>query len=123
MLLNLIRRAEFVPLSKVFYFRFNEGEVDFVLKEGVKVRQLIQVTYASGEDEIERRETKALVKASELLKYRELLIITWDYEDELKVNRKIVRCLPLWKWLLTNDSLCLKVRESVPFFPKNMVKI
>jgi predicted AAA+ superfamily ATPase len=84
---------------QIFYFKINDKEVDFVLKEGLKVKQLIQVTYASGKDEIEKREIKALIKASELLKCKNLLIITWDFEDEIKANNKIIKCLPLWKWL------------------------
>jgi predicted AAA+ superfamily ATPase len=63
-------------------------------------KQLIQVTYASSKDEIEKREVKALIKASDLLNCEDLLIITWDYEDEIKANDKIIKCLPLWKWLV-----------------------
>ncbi|MEM4772707.1 MAG: hypothetical protein QW648_01710, partial [Nanoarchaeales archaeon] len=62
-----------------------------------------QVTYASNKDEIEKREIKALLKASELLKCKDLLIITWDYEDELNFENKKIKCIPLWKWLLKQD--------------------
>ncbi|MEM7826338.1 MAG: hypothetical protein QW451_01770 [Candidatus Aenigmatarchaeota archaeon] len=70
------------------------------MKEGLKVKQLIQVTYASGRDEVEKREIKALIKASEELKCKNLLVITWDYEDEVKVKNKKIVFKPLWKWLL-----------------------
>jgi predicted AAA+ superfamily ATPase len=90
------------PVFEVFYFKdYQQHEVDFVIKEGLKVNQLIQVTYASSKDEIDKREIRALVKASELLKCEDLMIITWDYEDEIKVNNKTIKCLPLWKWLLS----------------------
>ncbi|MGQ9596385.1 MAG: hypothetical protein ACUVUS_03200 [Thermoproteota archaeon] len=49
-----------------------------MLKEWLNIKQLIQVTYASGRDEIDRRENRALMKASEQLGCKELLIITWD---------------------------------------------
>ena len=26
-----------------------------------------------------------------------------DYEDEIKVNNKTIKCLPLWKWLLEKE--------------------
>jgi predicted AAA+ superfamily ATPase len=89
------------PNKNIFYLG-NGFEVDFVIKEGFKVKQLIQVTYASSKDEIEKREIKSLIKASELLKCKDLLVITWDYEDEIKIkmNNKTIKCLPLWKWLL-----------------------
>jgi predicted AAA+ superfamily ATPase len=85
---------------QIFYLKVNDKEVDFVIKEGLMIKQLIQVTYASNKDEIEKREIKSLIKASELLKCNDLLLITWDYEDEIKIKNKIIRCLPLWKWLL-----------------------
>ena len=36
-------------------------EVDFLIKEGSKIKQLIQVTYASSKDEIEKREKHYLL--------------------------------------------------------------
>jgi len=91
--------------SEIFYWREYgkaEGrEVDFVMRENLKIKQLVQVTYASAKDEIEKREIKALVKASDLLKCKDLLCITWDYEDEVKVKNKKIKFLPLWKWLLS----------------------
>jgi predicted AAA+ superfamily ATPase len=44
-----------------------------------------------------KKETKSLIKASELLKCKDLLVITWDYEDEMKINNKKIVFKPLWK--------------------------
>ena len=99
-LLDLIRKRNENPLLEFFYLKFTDGEIDFVLKEGLEIKQLIQVTYASGRDEIERREIKSLVKAGNELKCKDLLLITWDYEDEIKMDGKTIKALPLWKWLL-----------------------
>ncbi|MEM5811657.1 MAG: ATP-binding protein [Candidatus Aenigmatarchaeota archaeon] len=98
--LELKRKQNKNPLMECYYFKVNDSEVDFVVKEGLRVTQLIQVTYASSKDEIDKREIKALMKAGELLKCKSLQIITWDYEDEIKVNSKTIKCIPLWKWLL-----------------------
>jgi len=86
----------------VFYVDFQSGEIDFLVKEGLQIKQLIQVTYASNKDEIEQREIKALEKTYEIFKKDrpELLIITWDYEDVLKKDNLEIKCIPLWKWLL-----------------------
>ncbi len=100
---SLLRRLE-RPLTEIFYYKdYQQREVDFLIKEGLKIKQLIQVTYASSLDEIERREIKALTKAYDLFKKDrpELIIITWDLEDILKVNNKEIKLIPLWKWLLT----------------------
>ena len=86
--LEILREINYNPLIQIYYFKNKNSEVDFVIKEEKSVKQLIQVTYASSKDEIERREIKSLIKASELLKCKDLLVITWDYEDETLINNK-----------------------------------
>jgi len=100
---ELIRRG-FKINRELFYYKKNEHEVDFLIREGAEVKQLIQVTYASGRDEIEKREFKSLVKASDEFGCKNLLLITWDYEDEINLDGKTIKCIPLWKWLLSIDS-------------------
>jgi len=100
--IELVRRKNYwFDDCELYYFKdYQQNEVDFVIKEGLNIKQLIQVTYASAKDEIEKREIKSLLKASDLLKCKDLLCITWDYEDEAKVENKKIKFLPLWKWLL-----------------------
>ena len=98
--LELLRKINVNPLINIYFLKSKDHEVDFVLKEGLKVKQLIQVTYASAGEEIERREIKALLKASDELKCQDLLCITWDYEDEEKIKGKKIKFVPLWRWLL-----------------------
>ncbi len=98
--LELVRLASERPRVEIFYWKDQrQEEVDFVVKEGMKVKQLIQVTYASGRDEIEKREVKALVRAGKELRCRNLLVITWDYEGVEAFERRKIKFLPLWKWL------------------------
>ena len=99
--LELLRKTNENPMQEIYYFKdYQQNEVDFVIKNGTKVEQLIQVTYASEKDEIDKREIKSLLKASDLLKCRNLLIITWDYEDEATIENKKVVFKSLWRWLL-----------------------
>jgi len=94
------------PLIEIFYWKdYQQNEVDFVVKEGLDMKKLIQVTYSSGRDEIERREIKGLIKASEELKCKDLLVITWDYEDEQTVDERKIRFIPLWKWLTVHKAV------------------
>lgn len=98
---ELQRRKSRNPLMEIFYWKDQQGkEVDFVVREGIEVKQLIQVTYASGRSEIEKREISGLIKAGEELKCGDLLMITWDYEGEEVVKGKRIVYRPLWKWLL-----------------------
>jgi len=100
--LDLLRRTNKNHLMEIFYFRVNNKEVDFVLKEGIKIKQLIQVTYSSSKDEIEKEVVETLIKASELLKCKNLLVITWDYEDKIKIRNREIVFQPLWK--------CIKIK-------------
>jgi predicted AAA+ superfamily ATPase len=103
--LELLRRSNENPLWDIYYFRDQrQREVDFVVKEGPRVIQLIQVTYASSPDELERRELESLVKASEALRCGDLLLLTWDLEGELVRDGKRIRAVPLWRWLLQRAS-------------------
>ena len=98
--IELLRRKETSNIDFYYWKNYQGREVDFVIKEGVRIRELIQVTYASSKDEIEKREIRSLIKASDELKCKNLLLITWDYEDELKVDDKTIECIPLWRWLI-----------------------
>jgi len=100
--LELLRRTNKKPLMEIFYWKdYQQREVDFVIKEGLKIKQLIQVSYVSDKNEINEREIKALLKVSKDLKCKDLLCITWDYEDVEAIGRKKIKFLPLWKWLLS----------------------
>lgn len=99
--LELLRLTNKKPLLEIYYWRSSrEREVDFLLKEGTRIKHLIQVTYASGKDEIEEREIKSLIKASKETRCRNLTVITWNYEDKTEVEGRIIKFIPLWKWLL-----------------------
>lgn len=100
--LELKRKQNRNPLMEIYYWRdVRQREVDFVIKEGVETRQLMQVTSASGRDEIDKREVEALLKASEQLDCGKLSIITWDYEEKFEAEGKLIEFTPLWKWLLS----------------------
>ncbi|MEM3039706.1 MAG: ATP-binding protein, partial [Candidatus Methanomethylicaceae archaeon] len=100
-----LKRRGFKENRNMFYFRKNDKEVDFLLKEGLEVKELIQVTYASGRDEIEKREIKALIEAGELLNCKNMLLITWDYNEEETLEGRTIKFLPLWKWLIGATSV------------------
>ena len=107
--LELKRRQNENPWLEIYYYRdYQQREVDFVLKRGLAVEQLIQVTYASDRAGIGKREAEALLKVSSEFKCKNLTIITWDYEGELALTvenkHKQINCIPLWKWLIENKN-------------------
>ena len=85
----------------IFYWKdYQQREVDFVISANGKPTSLVQVTYVSHKDELEGRECSSLLLASKELHCNNLLVITWDYEAEEKINGKKIKFIPLWKWLL-----------------------
>jgi len=101
-IVELLRRKSYNSLGwEIYYWKdHQQREVDFVLKKGKKVNQLIQVTNVSSKEELNNREISSLLKAGKELKCNNLSVITWDYEDKEKIENKIIEFIPLWKWLL-----------------------
>ncbi|MHC1599561.1 MAG: DUF4143 domain-containing protein, partial [Candidatus Methanospirareceae archaeon] len=84
--------------AEIYYWK-NKGEVDFVIKEGLRVKELIQVCY-SMDEKTEEREVRSLIKAMDEFKLKEGLVITEDLDKEVEVDNKKVVYKPLWMWLL-----------------------
>jgi predicted AAA+ superfamily ATPase len=102
---ELLRRRSNGPEgTELYYWKDHSGrEVDFVVKQGPAVRQLVQVAYRLDPD-VKKREAGALLRASEALRCRNLLVINDGYEGEEEVSlnglSRKVAFAPLWKWLL-----------------------
>lgn len=109
---ELLRRKNYWHNNwEIYYWKnYQQNEVDFVIKEGQKIKQLIQVCYDIENFKTKEREIKSLIKASKNLGCDDLLIIAWDYESEEKIlsssadrNEKEIKFVPLWKWLLLSS--------------------
>lgn len=90
--------------SDIFYWQdIHKNEVDFVIKQGMKTSQLIQVCYDPSDLVTKERETRSLLKASKELKCENLIMLTEDKRGEEKADGKSIRLIPLWEWLLEED--------------------
>jgi len=88
--------------GEVYYWRGSHGkEVDFLIKEGLEIKQLIQVCWAIDDDKTKRQEITGLVSGMETFNLNEGLILTDDYEGEEVIGNKKIVYEPLWSWLLT----------------------
>lgn len=104
-MIELLRRASYNESFETYYWRDERHhEVDFVIKKGSKVTQLIQACYDLSNEKTREREIRNLIDASKKLKCKNLLIITGDYEGQEKFSwfgtERKVTFTPLWKWLL-----------------------
>ena len=95
-------RQSFEPGTEIYYWKDQSGrEVDFLVKDGLEVSELIQVCQYISNLGTKEREVKGLVKAMEEFNLESGLIITEDFEDEEKIENKNIIYVPLWKWLLS----------------------
>ena len=92
---ELIRRGE-----NVYYYKTASEDVDFVLTKENRTCELIQVCYSINDPATYAREINSLLGASEKLSCSTLTIVTFNEEKTIKLNEKVVKVTPAWKWLL-----------------------
>ncbi|MFH2106450.1 MAG: ATP-binding protein [Candidatus Micrarchaeota archaeon] len=100
-----LKKREISENVKIYYWKnAQQEEVDFIVREGLRVIRLIQVCYDLAETRTKERETRALLKASQELKCTNLFVITEKYEAEKEIEwfgiKGKIRYVPLWKFLL-----------------------
>lgn len=91
--LDLLRRG------KEVYYHAGKNECDFLIKEGLKITEAIQVAWTM--DTLNhQREMKGLQEAMKEYGLKQGQIITSDEEGELNEDGLQITMLPCWKWLL-----------------------
>jgi len=93
----------------IYYWKDKEGkEVDFIVKEGLKIKQAFQVCYDTAEPEVKARETKALIKGLKIFELKQGVILTENYkgrEEMVKRGKKYsIIYKPLLEWLLEREK-------------------
>ena len=99
---ELLRKKTLGENNLEFYYWRNSQnkEVDFIIKENLKVTKALQICWEIDRPQTRTREIKPLLKVMEKLKINEGFIITQDLEKEENIGEKKIKYLPLWKWLL-----------------------
>lgn len=94
--LELLRRQK-----EIYYWKDEQHrEVDFLIKEGLKVTEAIQVCWQMDNQKTKKREFQNLVRAMKELKINSGLIITDSEEREERIDHLRIKIVPLWRWLL-----------------------
>lgn len=92
---ELLRRGG-QPGTTLFYYRSrNDKEVDFVLRKGTKVQQLIQVCYDMTSGKTRKRELDALVECAEELKCDNLWVVTRSQREDVHWKGRAVKVMPV----------------------------
>lgn len=93
------------PNKELFYYKTrNDREIDFVLKKGYQVMELIQVCYDMTDSDVEQREVKALVEAGKELKVSTLTVLTWNEKRAVEKDDMTIHFKPLLEWLLNTQK-------------------
>ena len=90
--------------DELYYFKTKQGyEVDFLVKQRELVTHLVQVSVTLEDEKTRKRELRALVKASQELKYTKdmkLMLITMDESSVEVVDGFEVEIVNVLEWLL-----------------------
>jgi predicted AAA+ superfamily ATPase len=100
---KLLENLVFIELKrrlKEIYYWKGKGEVDFVIKNTDNSLDLINVCYNNEIPEREINSINEFIEKHNESKINNKIIITKDLEKEYKIDGKIIRYIPLWKWLL-----------------------
>lgn len=82
---------------EISYFK-DSKECDFILKKENKIEYIIQVTYQL--NKFDTRELSGLLNALEYYDFNSGIILTYNQEETIVINKKKIFVKPIWKWLL-----------------------
>jgi uncharacterized protein len=91
---------ELLRKGKEVYFHKGKKECDFVIKDGLNIKQAIQVSRSVQDEETKKRELEGLTEAMDVYGLTEGMILTEDEEFEIVAEGRKVFIQPIWKWSL-----------------------
>lgn len=99
---NVVFNALAARGADIYYYK-NHGETDFVIRKGMGTEGLIQVSMINPDEEsAARRELTSIEESMANLKVNRGIIITDNWEENIKLKNGQISAVPLWKWLLEN---------------------
>ena len=85
--------------KNMFYYRSrNDKEVDFVLRKGTHIEQLVQVCYDMSNAKTEKREVDSIIECAAELNCSNLAIVTNDEERIIEKDGFRIDVVPVAKW-------------------------
>ena len=87
--------------KEVFYWKDPSGcEADFLIFEGQRVKDIINVSFDVSDPLTMKRELRGLEKAMDEFGLKGATVVTAEFEGVKTIHGKKVKFIPLWKWLL-----------------------
>ncbi|MCK5508484.1 MAG: ATP-binding protein [Desulfobacterales bacterium] len=93
---------ELIRLGKeIYYWKSTQhDEIDFLIKEGLKVVEIIQVCSDVSQKETQNKKIRAALQAASEFGLNKATIITGDFSGELMKDGVEITFIPLWQWLI-----------------------
>ena len=105
---RLLENVVFLHLRmrmKEIYFHKDKKECDFVVREGNRIVQAIQVTTSLSNPEVKKREIEGLMEAMRTYDLQEGIILTENEQDTIEMDGFQISVMPIWKWLLFQQAM------------------
>jgi predicted AAA+ superfamily ATPase len=90
--------------AEIWTYLSPKVEVDFLIRQGRKVTQLVQSCWSLNNSNTQTREIHALCEAAKSTGCRDLLIITRDEKQTLIQNGYRIQVIPVIEWLLAGSD-------------------
>ena len=86
--------------GKEIFYHLDKKECDFVIKEGLQIKTVIQVCFDMSHVSTRKREIEGLIQAMSKYKLKEGLILTMENEETINMDGSKIIIMPVWKWLM-----------------------
>ncbi len=97
---HLLRKGKGVGWD-IYYLKDRSGECDFIVCDGNKVLQCIQVSYDISSEKTRKREINGLLLACRKTKCENLLLLTDHEYDEVEKDGHRIKIMPVYEWSTT----------------------
>ena len=98
---ELLRQGYDTDKTMFYYRSRNDKEVDFVLRKGSHIEQLVQVCYDMSNAKTEKREVDSLIECAVELNCRNLVIVTNNDERVIEKDGYRINVVPVAKWSIS----------------------
>lgn len=95
---ELLRQGYDTDKTMFYYRSRNDKEVDFVLRKGTHIEQLVQVCYDMSNAKTEKREVDSLIECAAELNCSNLAIVTNNDERVIEKDGFRIEVVPVAKW-------------------------
>lgn len=98
---ELLRQGYDTDKTMFYYRSRNDKEVDFVLRKGTHIEQLVQVCYDMSSSKMEKREVDSLIECATELNCSNLVVVTNNEERIVEKDGYRIVIVPVAKWIVS----------------------